>query len=53
MADCSVGDAFDAVGVVPGGFDDAGTAAVPAWWVGALADLRGGLGKRGVQVLRG
>jgi hypothetical protein len=53
MAGYPVGGAFDAVGVVSGAFDDAGTVAVTAGRVGLLPDLGEsvveGLGK----VLRG
>ena len=53
MTDYAVGGSFDAVGVVSGAFEDAGTGAVAAVRVGLLADLGDGLGERVGKVLRG
>ena len=53
MADDLVGGSFDAVGVVPGAFDDALAGAVAAFAEWVTQDLGVGLGDRGVLAFRG
>lgn len=53
MAGDPVGGAFDAVGVVSGAFDDAGTGPVAAGWVGLVADLGERVGQGVGKVFRG
>lgn len=53
MANCPVGGAFDAVGVVSGAFEDAGAAAVAAGWVGLGADFGERVGQGVGKVFRG
>jgi hypothetical protein len=53
MARGPVGWSFDAVGVVPGAFDDAGAGAVAAWWVGLGPDFVVGVVEGCGKVFRG
>jgi hypothetical protein len=48
-----VGGAFDAVGVVPGAFEDAGAGSVPAFGVGLVSDLGGRVGEGVCEAFRG
>jgi len=48
-----VGGAFDAVGVVPGAFENAGAGSVSAFGVGLVSDLGDRVGEGVYKVLRG